>query len=310
MNHQPSVAVIIVNYGTPRLTIDCVHSLLRSTGVQPAIIVIDNASPDDSAKQFEEHLAALPGVTVVARDVNDGYAGGNNVGLEMARRGGMTLALVLNGDTTLAPDCLAQLVAELNAEPDVALACPRIFFGDAPDLLWFGGGTFSLWTGRLVHVGLRRTAEHGWTVRRDLSFATGCALLLRLDACPPPVFDASLFSYAEDVDLSLRIRAAGLRIRYVPDALVWHHEGSSHRNAGGRSLRLYLFTRNVLRVSARHARWYHWPALGPMLAFNVVGRLCAGAVRDRDAAAMRAVLRGAWHAVVGGRHPIEVSMRA
>jgi hypothetical protein len=56
---------------------------------------------------------------------------------------------------------------------------------------------------------------------------------------------------------------------------------------------------------ARHARWYHWFTLAPMLGINVVGRFCAVAIRDRDSAAFVAVLRGAWHAIVGGKHPIE-----
>jgi hypothetical protein len=116
---------------------------------------------------------------------------------------------------------------------------------------------------------------------------------VRLDALGRDGFDASLFAYAEDLDLSLRLRGAGYRIRYVPEAHVWHHEGSSHRSSSGQSLRWYLNTRNLLRVNARHARWYHWPALGPMLLVNVVGRFVAVAVRDRDWKALGAVLRGA-----------------
>jgi GT2 family glycosyltransferase len=298
------IAAIVVNYRTPRLTIECVESLMRST-VQPTILIIDNHSGDDSAAVLRERFARSPEVAIHARSVNDGYAGGNNFGLELAREQGARLAFVLNSDTVLAPDCLALLVAECDGSPRVALSCPRIFFGDEPDLLWFGGATFSLWTGRPVHVGLGRTAAYGWRERRALPYATGCALLLRLDACPAPVFESSLFSYAEDLDLSLRVREAGYDIRYVPDAIVWHFEGSSHAKVGGQSLRLYLNTRNLLRVNARHARWFHWPVLAPMLALNVVARFCAISIREGDPRACVAVLRGAWHAIVGGRHAIE-----
>src|SRR5262249_9034321 len=146
----------------------------------------------------------------------------------------------------------------------------------------------------------------GATPPSDIPFASGCALLVDLSVLDGnPVFDESLFSYAEDLDLSLRVREMGRRIRYVPAAVVRHFEGASHRKAGGQALRFYLNTRNVLRVVARHARWYHWITLGPMLAVDVVGRFCAVAVRDRDPSAFRAVLRGAWHAMSGGRHPIE-----
>jgi GT2 family glycosyltransferase len=139
----------------------------------------------------------------------------------------------------------------------------------------------------------------------ELPFATGCAMLIDLSVVRGPIFDASLFSYAEDLDLSLRVRESGRRIRYVPAALVHHFEGASHRKAGGQSLRFYLNTRNLLRVVARHARWYHWMTLAPMLATDVIGRFCFIALRDRDWRAFGAVLRGATDAVLGGRHAIE-----
>lgn len=300
-----TVAVIVVNYRTPRLTIACVASLLRSDGGRPHVIVVDNASGDDSVAQLEAAFGDEPAVTVHARAVNDGYAGGNDAGIALARVAGARWALVLNSDTEVDPACVRLLVAAAEADARIALACPRIFFGDDPGRLWFGGGRFSLWTGRPAHVGFRRTADRGWPTPRDLAFATGCALLVRLDAVDGDPFDASLFSYAEDLDLSLRLRAAGGRIRYVPDALVWHHEGSSHRRAGGQALRFYLTTRNLLRVVARHARWYHWPVLGPSLAVDVIGRYAVACALAGDWDALGAVFRGAWDAVAGGRHAIE-----
>jgi GT2 family glycosyltransferase len=301
----PSVTIVIVNYRTPRLTIDCTESLLHSVGVQPRIIIIDNDSRDDSVEQIGAHFREHPDVTLHARSVNDGYTGGNNTGVELALEAGARFAFVLNSDTIVAPDCLRILIDEMESDPSIALVHPRIFFGDAPELLWFGGSTFSLWNGLPEFVGHRRNASEGWAGRRDLPFASGCALLVRLDACDKPLFDPGLFAYAEDLDLSLQLRKRGRRIRYVPEALVWHYEGSSHRIAGGQALRFYLDTRNILRVVSRHARWFHWPALAPMLAVNVVGRYCFVTLRNGDYAAMRAVIRGAWHAIVGGRHAVE-----
>ncbi|MDB4915865.1 MAG: hypothetical protein JWM95_3509 [Gemmatimonadetes bacterium] len=302
---EVDVAVVIVNYRTPALTIDCVRSVFQSSAVTVHVVIVDNASADDSVEQFHARFAVEPRVTVIARSTNDGYTGGNNVGLEHARGLGARFALVLNSDTVVAPDCLSHLVAAMDKEPRVALACPRIFYGDAPELLWFGGGVFSPWRGRAVHVGHRRPAAEGWQLARDLPFATGCALLLRFSACHPPVFDTTLFGYAEDLDLCLRIRVAGQRILYVPEADVWHYDASSYRVSGGQSLRSYLSTRNQLRVVLRHAQWYQWPVVVPMLAVNVVGRFFAIAVRNGDARAAGAVLLGAWHAVSGGHHAIE-----
>lgn len=300
-----TVAAIVVNYGTPALTIACVESLCRADVEALHVIVVDNASRDDSVARLNARFAGERRVTVHAREHNDGYAGGNNAGVALARQMDARLAFVLNSDTIVDARCIRHLVTEMDRDAGIAVACPRIFFGEPDDRLWFGGARFSLWTGRPVHVGWRRTADQGWGDRRDLPFASGCALLVRLDAVAGPLFDATLFSYAEDLDLSLRLRQAGHRLRYVPEAIVWHHEGASHRRAGGQALRFYFGTRNLLRVVARHARWYHWATLAPMLAIDVVGRYCATALRDRDFRGLAAVLRGVWHAMSGGRHPIE-----
>ncbi|HTE47832.1 MAG TPA: glycosyltransferase family 2 protein [Gemmatimonadaceae bacterium] len=304
------VAVIIVNYRTPQLTVACVQSIRQSTGVRPRIIVVDNASRDESTAHFQSAFADLPGVTLVARTVNDGYTGGNNAGVAVAMGMNARFAFILNSDTTVDPDCLRLLIDEAARDPRTALVSPRIFFGDAPDRIWFAGSRFSLWHGRPIHVAFRRPESEGWTDRRDLPFVSGCALLVDLGALDlnEPLFDASLFAYGEDLDLSLRVRHARRRIRFVPEARVLHFEGSSHRRAGGEALRFYLSTRNTLRVVTRHARWFHWPTLGPALAVDLIGRYCAVTVRDRDPAAFRAVLRGAWHALVGGRHAIEADV--
>lgn len=301
------VAAIVVNYGTPDLTIACVESLLQSDVVRPMVIVVDNSSADDSVARFRAAWRDKESVTVVARERNDGYAGGNNAGLALARRLGARYAFVLNSDTIVDRDCLRLLVDEAERTERAAIVSPCIFFGDPNDELWFGGGSFSLWRGRPVHTGFRRHAAAGLRERADIGFATGCAMLIRLDAPGVRDFDATLFSYAEDLDLSLSVLEAGSRIRYVPDAIVWHYEGASHRKAGGEALRFYLNTRNLLRVDARHARWYHWITLGPMIAVDVVGRYLAATLLRGDVRAVVAVLRGTWDAIAGGRHPIEGS---
>ncbi|MDB4900039.1 MAG: hypothetical protein JWN53_1847, partial [Gemmatimonadetes bacterium] len=168
-----TVAAIVVNYGTPALTIACVESLLRAEGTPLHVIVVDNASRDDSVAQLDARFRDMPSVTIHARQRNDGYTGGNNAGIALATRRGAALAFVLNSDTIVDPGCVRLLVAELARDADVAVACPRILFGDPPERLWFGGARFSLWTGRPAHVGWQKPPAAGWRTPRDLPFASG-----------------------------------------------------------------------------------------------------------------------------------------
>src|SRR5205823_3617835 len=111
---------------------------------------------------------------------NDGYTGGNNAGVAAARVMGARYAFIVNGDTIVDEHCVRRLAGEAERDTQIALAVPRIFFGEPRDMLWFGGARFSLWHGRPIHVGYRQGAEAGWADARDSPFASGCALLLRL----------------------------------------------------------------------------------------------------------------------------------
>ena len=107
--HPQRVAVIVVNYRTPALTTACVESLLKSREVRPRVILVDNASGDGSEAQLAQLADRSPSVTLLARDVNDGYTGGNNAGLALARQMQARYAFILNSDTRVDPDCLRRL---------------------------------------------------------------------------------------------------------------------------------------------------------------------------------------------------------
>jgi GT2 family glycosyltransferase len=304
----PDVAVLIVNFRSKELTVDCVRSVEASAGVRVHALVIDNASGDGSYEYLREHL---PTATVVAEPVNRGYPGGNNTALRLAARLGARYAFILNNDTIVDPECIARLVADANAHPDAGLLTPQIRFHTPPDRLWFGGGRFSLWIGQTVHVGWKKPVEFGLPRSVDVPFTTGCAMLLPMQAAREiGPLDESLFGYSEDLDWSLRFRRAGYRLRYVPDAVIWHREGIGYKKAGGQALRIYLSTRNTLRVLSRHARWYHWITLVPAFLINHMAKwTIITLVRDNDRQSFSALCRGVWHAWTGGRDAIEPEPR-
>jgi GT2 family glycosyltransferase len=302
-SRQPRVAVVVVNYRSAGLTVDCVRSLQRSEGVMLEIIVVDNSSGDGSAEQIRSELP--PDVALVESPVNGGYTGGNNIGIAVARERAPDWIFLVNNDTLVAPDCIARLVAAAERDPRIAMVSPLILFGREGDLLWFGGSRFNDWTGRVVHVGWKRPASAAMPPS-EIPFATGCALLLRPSAIERiGLLDESLFGYAEDLDWSLRARQAGYRLRFEPGAVIRHLEGIGYRRAGGEALRQYLSSRNTLRVLARYLRWYQWPTALITFVIDHLGRFTLLSLRRRDLAALRGTWRGVLHAFTGGRSRIE-----
>jgi len=108
--------------------------------------------------------------------------------------------------------------------PDIGITTPRITMMNNKNKLWYGGGHMSWFKGsaRVPGYGLNASAPLAIEAR-DVEFASGCAFMIRrsvLTNCGG--FDPRYFMYEEDVELSLRVLSAGYRIRYVPEALVYH----------------------------------------------------------------------------------------
>ena len=255
---MPPTTVLLVHYNNDADTEACLASLAAAGA--PDVIVVDNASVVPRAAEL---AARYPGrATCIRLEENVGFGRANNVGIrEVLRRGGQRV-FVLNNDTLVQPDTLALLEAELDAHPGAALATPRICYADAPDVLWYGGGSVDWSRGTARTPGYNGPASAPLALRpRAVTFASGCAMLLRTDALQVAgAFDPRYFMYEEDVELCLRLGRAGFSLRYVPGAVLYHRVGGSQRGKGeapGEAQAAFLAyhqTRNQLLTAARHAR--------------------------------------------------------
>jgi GT2 family glycosyltransferase len=290
-NLNPRVRVVVLNWNGRDMTVDCLHSLLAMTGVKFSITVVDNGSSDNSAEAIQREF---PDMQVIANKQNLGFAAGCNVGMEEAlKEHGRDYILLVNNDTVVDPGMLAELVKEADRDPKVAVCSPKIYYYDPRDLLWWAGGTYSQWTGMALHTGRREQDEGRYDSVRNLDWATGCIMLLRIKALREVgLFDAKIFANSEDVDLSLRVREAGYLIRYVPAARVWHREGVDLRRNVGERLRFFMFMRNTLWVMHKHARFYHWLTCWPALFGYYIPRTMIARILRRDFASCWGLLSG------------------
>lgn len=226
---MPRTAVILLNYDNPSETAGCVQALLRSE-VRPALVVVDNASPNRS--DIEAAIADYPGAWALHSRTNGGFGKGNNIGLRWAMdRTEAEFFFVLNNDARVEPETIGLLEAALDAHPEAGAAAPRITLLHRPDALWYGPGLIRWWRGGAEVPGMYGPAD----TERALTpawagFVSGCAMLVRREALGDVGgFDPRFFMYEEDVELSLRLRAAGWKLRYEPAAVVRHLEQGSTR---------------------------------------------------------------------------------
>jgi GT2 family glycosyltransferase len=209
---------------------------------------VDNGSSDGGPEAVAEEF---PDATLIRLDENRGFAGGVNVGVDAALAGGAEFVMLLNNDAVADAGFLEPLVEASKA--GVAAACSQILEGDG-SRIWYAGAAYDP---RRGHQG-RHTGHGSPPIPVDVApyetdRACGGAMLV-----PRPVFervgllDETLFAYAEDVDWSLRARAAGLRIVVVPASVVRHRVSASTGGAASPDS-LYYAVRNGLVVAERAA---------------------------------------------------------
>ncbi|MEJ2402147.1 MAG: glycosyltransferase family 2 protein [Xanthomonadales bacterium] len=238
----PSVAVVVVNFNAGDALARCVESVLAQ-GMAVRIVIVDNASADDSADRVAELYGRRDDVTVLRNAANIGFARAvNQAAAEPVCRDAGFL-LVLNPDCEFMPGALRRLVAALEAHPEADLAGPLVIdrHGQAmrgtlrrfPDpwrsLMQFSG----LWRlGRHASVfqGVEPVGElpAGVTAAEAVS---GACMLLRRDAFERlGGLDPDYGLHCEDLDLMYRLRAQGRVNLFVPEARVYHLQGLSSRS--------------------------------------------------------------------------------
>ena len=224
----PFLSVIIPNWNGAHLLPTCLESLKRQTYTDLEIIVVDNASTDNSRELISrDYSSPFPGTTagvrVVALDSNRGFAGGVNAGIRAAR--GKVIVL-LNNDTEAEATWLEELVRALQSDSRAGMAASKLRLFDERDKLHSAGDFY-----RVDGVPGNRGV---WEVDRGqyddaastppvFGACAGAAAYRRELFDRIGVFDEDLGSYCEDVDLNWRARLAGYGCVYAPLAVVYHH---------------------------------------------------------------------------------------
>ncbi len=209
--------------------------MLNSQGITPRVVVVDNASTDDSAERIR---AALPDVPLIVAPSNEGYASGANLGLRWALEQGLEYLLLLNNDTVVDPCCVEQLVDALQEDSALGMAGPMVFHADEPDRIWYlADRRRSLWP---VPQSLgREQIDRGQFPARVLAdYVSGCAMMIRRSTLERVgLLEERLFMHYEDADFCWRVRRASLNICAVP-ARAGMAQGLRQRRAAGAVHRL------------------------------------------------------------------------
>lgn len=287
----PLVYVVVLNYNGQRVLLPCLESLFRDLPPGGRVLLVDNASADDSVAAAR---AAFPDMEVIANPRNLYFAAGNNVGIRHALEAGADYVFILNNDTTVEPGCLERLVRFMEEHPEAGGCQPLLCFMHSPGYVASSGCLVTM-SGRAWDRDCGVPAADLGEDPEPALGITGGAALFRSEALRESGgFSREFGMYFEDVDLSLRLREAGWELFCVPRARVLH-EVSATTDAFIPSAKVFLCERNSYRVVLRN-----FPAKRIVAAY-VLGLPCALAgagssiIRGRQGHGWRVV----WAAVIG-----------
>jgi GT2 family glycosyltransferase len=256
---MPRVSAVVLNYNGCELLDVIIPSLALQEYRDFEMVVVDNASTDDSVSHLRE---TWPQVRVVSTGAaNVGVTAAMNVAVRAATG---ELVALLNNDIELDPRWMGELVAALEHHPDAGSAVGKLLNFYRRKELDGAGDVFS-WGGEVRRRGHGEHDRGQYDGPQAIFGACGGAALYRRSAFERVgPMDESLFAYYEDADWSFRAQLSGYGCRYVPTAVAYHM-GSATLGAGSSEFNLYQAWRNSIWVVVKNYPtsdlFLHAPAL-------------------------------------------------
>lgn len=258
MSLMIDLSIIIVNYNTCNLLRNCLNSIHQSQGkLRFEVIVVDNASTDSSVEMVRTEF---PPVKLIVNSINGGFAFANNQGLRQAGFQGVgqveptapRYALLLNPDTVLPAQALADMVTFMDSRPEIGAAGPKLVRLDGSlDLACrrsFPTPEISFYR----MLGLSKLFPHSPRFGRynmtfvdpdqllEVDAVVGAFMIVRREAIEQVgLLDEVYFMYGEDLDWAYQLKAKGWKIFYNPAVTVTHIKRAASRHSSKAKVEFY-----------------------------------------------------------------------
>lgn len=245
------LSIIIVSYNTSEITSECLRYLQRALSaekkLQCEVIIIDNASHDDSRSKIEEFIAKLPKnlkkieYKTIWNKKNVGFGKANNQGMKIATG---TYVLLLNSDAYVKNLSFETLLEYMDTNPEVGVLTVKVVLPSGKLDPAAHRGFPTIWRSLTFFAGLESATRHipilnqlfggyhlthmNMNVTHEIDAPAGAFFLTRksiLDKVKG--FDTRFFMYGEDIDLAYRIKHLGYKILFYPHAAILHYKHSS-----------------------------------------------------------------------------------
>jgi len=280
---MPNLSIIILSYKSKEHLQVLLPSLFASKGVDfglgtpgsyiGEVIVVDNDSRDGTAESVEHENIQL------IRNVNNGFAKGNNLGIKIAKG---AYILLLNPDTKVEPDTLKTMLDFMESRPDVGMSTCKIKKPDGSLDRAARRNFPNPWNSLAKFLHFEKFIKNksfNYNISDDtadqemeIESLVGAFCLTRRDVINKiGLLDEQFFMYGEDLDWCWRCRDAGFRVWYYPQTFITHYKGASSKKAPFKTLKafhdaMWIFYRK--HYYSRYPKIFSW-----LVALGIYGRL-------------------------------------
>lgn len=238
--HNAKDFFVIVNYNSGHNIISCIQSILSSKGPQPTIVVVDNASRDNS---LEECKSRFPKAIYIYNSHNIGFAAAANIGARYALERNARTVTFCNPDVILHKNCISYILHAIENGADIV--SPIIYKDISRKEIWFAGGTVDFKKMRAIH---KKFSDPLSTPPN--AFISGCVMTVAAPVFQKiGLFDERFFLYYEDADFSLRAQKNDFTLRIAKDAYAFHKEVSEEN----KEIKTYFLVLSGLFFFSKHS---------------------------------------------------------
>ena len=241
-------SIITVNFNQPQVTLDFLNSVKENTiADRVEVILVDNGSKEDHEGAYK---AVYSDLVYIKSAVNLGFAGGNNLGISVAKG---DYLLLLNNDTEITANLIAVMMAEFDHHPEIGILSPLLLYFEHPQVIQYAGFTeMNYLTCRNKGIGSMEINNGQYDLdSRETGYCHGAAMMCRReDLKQVGLMAEQFFLYYEELDWCEKFKKAGKKIWFTGKTKVYHKESMS---VGKESeIKTYFMTRNRMLFVRRN----------------------------------------------------------
>jgi GT2 family glycosyltransferase len=277
---RPMISIIIVNFNSGEYLAKCLASIVNDPANKMGyeIIIVDNASIDDSIEQINKRY---PATKIIKNQQNVGFSAANNQAIKISRG---EYIMLLNHDTYVKPRAIKVLLEFMKNHPEAGACGPKILNADGTiqhqckrgfptplSMLYYLSGLSKIWPQNTAFGRYLMTYLDPSKVNEVEALSGACMLIRRAVLDKIGGLDTAFFIHGEDIDYCYRIKQAGWKIFYVPEAEIIHYGGIGGKMVSYRGI--IEFHRSMLIFYKKHYKKLYPFVVTVLVYFGVYAKM-------------------------------------